>query len=71
MTDLQKLRKALMEQLTEIENGNQNKDKAEQIIGLTSSVVKTYNVELRVNEIGYKYGGKDFKPESIDVFKEM
>tara|TARA_R110002096_G_scaffold308227_1_gene502855 strand:- start:371 stop:616 length:246 start_codon:yes stop_codon:yes gene_type:complete len=71
MTDLQSIRIALMEQLGNIKDGKSDNQVIGNLIGLSTSVVKTYNVELRVNELGLKYGDKDFEAKETDVFKDM
>lgn len=71
MTKLQKLRKALMQQLEKIEDGKCDIDEVNNIIGLSDCVTKTYNTELRAKELELSAENKHIKLSDLDVFEKM
>lgn len=71
MTKLQAIRKSLMEQLAKIESGNANAEDVSNIIGISDSMVKTYNVELRTRELELKAKEAGIQVGGVDVFEKM
>jgi hypothetical protein len=51
MTDLEKLRKALMKQIDTIDKGNANTETVNNLVSASNAVIKSYNVELRADEL--------------------
>lgn len=51
MTDLQKTRKALMNQLKKIENGTSTDKEIESVVMVSNSIIKSLNVEVRADEL--------------------
>lgn len=71
MTKLQRLRKALMQQLEKIEDGKCDIDEVNNVIGLSDCVTKTYNTELRAKELELNAENKHIKLSDLDVFEKM
>lgn len=71
MTKLQRLRKALMQQLENIEAGKCDIDEVNNVIGLSDCVTKTYNTELRAKELELNAENKHIKLSDLDVFEKM
>ena len=70
MTKLQKSRKLLMKQLEDIEKGNLNEIGCNAVIGVSDTLTKTYNTELRAKELEMRAVelGKDVN--DLDIFNE-
>lgn len=51
MTELQKVRKSLMAQLEKIESGEYDEKHSNSVVNISNSVIKSYNVELRADEL--------------------
>ena len=70
MTKLQKSRKLLMKQLEDIEKGNLNEIECNAVIGVSDTLTKTYNTELRAKELEMRAVelGKDVN--DLDIFNE-
>ena len=70
MTKLQKSRKLLMKQLEDIEKGNLNEIECNAVIGVSDTLTKTYNTELRAKELEMRAVdlGKDVN--GLDIFDE-
>jgi predicted transcriptional regulator len=71
MTKLQAIRKSLMDQLSKIESGDANAEDVSNIIGISDSMVKTYNVELRTRELELRAKEVGKEVGSVDVFEKM
>lgn len=71
MTKLQTIRKTLMDQLQKIENGKADLEEVNIILGISDSVTKTYNTELRAKELELNAENKHIKLSDLDVFKNM
>lgn len=71
MTKLQTIRKTLMDQLQKIETGKANLEEVNIILGISDSVTKTYNTELRAKELELNAENKHIKLSDLDVFKNM
>ena len=71
MTKLQRLRKALMQQLENIEAGKCDIDEVNNVIGLSDCVTKTYNTELRAKELELNAENKHIRLSDLDVFEKM
>lgn len=71
MTKLQKIRESLMKQLENIENGKSDIEEVNSILGISDSVTKTYNTELRAKELELNAENKHIKLSDLDVFKKM
>jgi len=70
MTKLQKSRKLLMKQLSDIESGKLNEIECNAVIGVSDTLTKTYNTELRAKELEMRASelGKDV--DGLDIFDE-
>jgi hypothetical protein len=71
MTKLQTIRKSLMDQLAKIESGDAHAEDVSNIIGISDSMVKTYNVELRTRELELRAKEVGKEVGSVDVFEKM
>jgi len=73
MTNLEKVRKVLMKQLQDTEEGKQDNEKANIIIETSKAVIKSYNVELRADELKAEtenYKNKVFEDDMQKVSEE-
>lgn len=70
MTDLQKTRVMIMQQLDSVDDDSFNADKVATIIDLADVLTKTYNTELRAKELELKANETSITLEGLDVFKE-
>lgn len=61
MTDLQKVRQMLMKQLEKIENKESNQKEIDSVVSISNSVVKSFNVEVRADELQSNKDIKSFK----------
>lgn len=70
MTKLQKSRELLLKQLNDIEKGNLNEIECNAVIGVSDTLTKTYNTELRAKELEMRAAelGKDVN--GLDIFDE-
>ena len=68
MTKLQKSRELLMKQLSDIESGKLNEIECNAVIGVSDTLTKTYNTELRAKELEMRAIelGKDVN--GLDIF---
>lgn len=71
MTKLQTIRKSLMDQLAKIESGDANAEDVSNIISISDSMVKTYNVELRTRELELRAKEVGKEVGGVDVFEKM
>lgn len=65
MTDLQKVRQMLMKQLENIENKESNQKEVDSVVSISNSIVKSFNVEVRADEL---QSNKDIKSIKNKVF---
>lgn len=70
MTKLQKSRKLLMKQLDDIESGKLNETECNAVIGLSDTLTKTYNTELRAKELEIRATELNVTVKSLDIFDE-
>lgn len=70
MTKLQKSRELLLKQLKDIEDGKLNEIECNAVIGVSDTLTKTYNTELRAKELEMRAAelGKDVN--GLDIFDE-
>ena len=61
MTDLQKVRQMLMKQLEKIENKESNQKEIDSVVSISNSIVKSFNVEVRADELQSNKDIKSFK----------
>ncbi len=75
MTNLQKVRKALMKQLELVETNKHNDSDVRNLVEVSNGVIKAYNVELRADELAnnervkeVKHGvySEEYKPSEAD-----
>jgi hypothetical protein len=71
LTKLQTIRKTLMNQLQKIEEGKADTEEINVILGISDSVTKTYNTELRAKELELNAENKHIKLGDLDVFEKM
>lgn len=70
MTDLEKLRSVLMGKITEIEKGNDvDAKQIDVLIQTSNSIIKSYNVELRADEVAIKAKEQGIVVTQHKVFK--
>lgn len=70
MTDLEKLRSVLMGKITEIEKGNTvDAKQIDVLIQTSNSIIKSYNVELRADEVAIKAKEQGITITQHKVFK--
>lgn len=70
MTDLEKLRIVLMGKITEIEKGNDvDAKQVDVLIQTSNSIIKSYNVELRADEVAIKAKEQGIVLTQHKVFK--
>lgn len=70
MTDLEKLRSVLMGKITEIEKGNTvDAKQIDVLIQTSNSIIKSYNVELRADEVAIKAKEQGVAITQHKVFK--
>lgn len=65
MTDLQKVRKMLMNQLEKIENKESSQKEIDSVVSISNSIVKSFNVEVRADEL---QSNKDIRSIKNKVF---
>ena len=70
MTKLQKSRKLLMKQLEDIEKGNLNETECNAVIGVSDTLTKTYNTELRAKELEMRAAELGETVDGLDIFDE-
>ena len=70
MTKLQKSRKLLMKQLEDIEKGNLNEIECNAVIGVSDTLTKTYNTELRAKELEMRAAELGETVDGLDIFDE-
>ena len=68
MTKLQKSRKLLMKQLEDIEKGNLNEIECNAVIGVSDTLTKTYNTELRAKELEMRASELGETVDGLDIF---
>lgn len=68
MTKLQKARELLMTQLKAIENGKLNDVECQAVIGLSDTLTKTYNTELRAKELEMRATELGTEVDNLDIF---
>lgn len=61
MTDLQKVRQMLMKQLEKIENKESSQKEIDSVVSIANSIVKSFNVEVRADELQSNKDIKSFK----------
>lgn len=61
MTDLQKVRQMLMKQLEKIENKESSQKEIDSVVSIANSIVKSFNVEVRADELQSHKDIKSFK----------
>lgn len=61
MTDLQKVRQMLMKQLEKIENKESSQKEIDSVVSISNSIVKSFNVEVRADELQSNKDIKSFK----------
>lgn len=54
MTELQELRKILFKQLDNIEKEISDSKQVDRVVALSNSIIKSYNTELRADDLGHK-----------------
>lgn len=70
MTKLQKSRKLLMKQLSDIESGKLNEIECNAVIGVSDTLTKTYNTELRAKELEMRAAELGETVDGLDIFDE-
>lgn len=70
MTKLQKARELLMKQLKDVENGKLNEVECQAVIGLSDTLTKTYNTEIRYKELEIRADELDIKVDELDIFTD-
>lgn len=70
MTKLQKARELLMKQLKAIEEGKLNEAECTAVIGLSDTLTKTYNTEIRYKELEIRADELDIKVDELDIFTD-
>ena len=68
MTKLQKSRELLMKQLEDIEKGNLNEIECNAVIGVSDTLTKTYNTELRAKELEMRASELGETVDGLDIF---
>lgn len=68
MTKLQKARELLMKQLKDVENGKLNEVECQSVIGLSDTLTKTYNTELRAKELEMRATELGTEVDNLDIF---
>lgn len=68
MTKLQKARELLMKQLKDVENGKLNDVECQAVIGLSDTLTKTYNTELRAKELEMRATELGTEVDNLDIF---
>ena len=71
MTKLQKAREMLMKQLANIEEGKANDTEISNVVNISDVLTKTYNTELRMEELEVRAAETNFKLDGLDVFENM
>ena len=73
MTKLQKSRELLLKQLSDIESGKLNEIECNAVIGVSDTLTKTYNTELRAKELEMRATelGKDVNGLDIFIYEKM
>jgi hypothetical protein len=66
ITDTRKLRAFLVDQMTEVAEGNTEVAVAKGICNLAQQVYNTINIELKTAVVQEKIGGKTLKPVKFD-----
>ena len=70
-TKLQIIRDELMNQLSNIQKGEAKPEDVEAIVGISDSMVKTYNVELRTRELELRAKEVGKQIGGVDVFEKV
>lgn len=68
MTKLQKARDLLMKQLKDVESGKLNDVECQAVIGLSDTLTKTYNTELRAKELEMRATELGTEVDNLDIF---
>ena len=68
MTKLQKSRELLMKQLSDIESGKLNEIECNAVIGVSDTLTKTYNTELRAKELEMRAVELGETVDGLDIF---
>lgn len=68
MTKLQKSRELLMKQLSDIESGKLNEIECNAVIGVSDTLTKTYNTELRAKELEMRAAELGETVDGLDIF---
>ncbi len=70
MTKLQKSRELLIKQLSDIESGKLNEIECNAVIGVSDTLTKTYNTELRAKELEMRAAELGETVDGLDIFDE-
>ena len=70
MTKLQKSRELLIKQLSDIESGKLNEIECNAVIGVSDTLTKTYNTELRAKELEMRAVELGETVDGLDIFDE-
>lgn len=68
MTKLQKSRDLLMKQLEDIRQGKLNEIECNAVIGVSDTLTKTYNTELRAKELEMRASELGETVDGLDIF---
>lgn len=68
MTKLQKSRDLLMKQLEDIRQGKLNEIECSAVIGVSDTLTKTYNTELRAKELEMRASELGETVDGLDIF---